>query len=153
MDAEPFEGEDSIVLRSRASARKTKPSVKTPMVVCEIADSIELVEQAYITPKKKKEEADKSQENERGQGNAQPSSEEDNNNTSLETIMVDSSMDTSASMEGITVEEVWQIKEGEEFEVDKPKPENTTRTTQPRRRSLRSASWKTAPSPPQCSPP
>ena len=67
MDAEPFKGEDSIVLRLRASARKTKPSVKTTVVVCEITESIELVEQAYITPKKKKEEADKSQGNEHGQ--------------------------------------------------------------------------------------
>ena len=121
MDAEPFEGEDSIVLRSRASARKTRPSVKTPMVICEIAYSIELVEQVTITPKKK-EVTDKPQENpnECGQGNTQPSTEEDNKNTSLETIKVDSSMDTSASMEGITIEEVWQIKEGEEFKADRP---------------------------------
>ena len=124
MDSEPTEGEDSYELRSRglsASAKKTRPTVKTPVVICEIADSIEPVEQATITTKKM-EVTDKPQENpnECGQGNAQPSSEEDSKNTSLETIMVDSSMDTSASMEGITVEEVWQIKEGEEFKADRP---------------------------------
>ena len=42
MDSEPTDGEDSYELRSRglsASAKKTRPTVKTPVVICEIADT------------------------------------------------------------------------------------------------------------------
>ena len=130
------------------------------------------MEQAYITPKKKKEEADKSQENEHGQGNAQPGAEEDSKNNSLETIMVDSSVDTSASLEGVTVEEVWHVKEGEEFGVDRPvlfhppaSPPVSSSTPskgqddQPESGEYyenipdkKEASWKMTPSPPQYPP-